>query len=121
MKTAYERLQQLLTDRNVKCWETNLDGYGSETLLYWESPVFGNVHAMQDEYEDKVFMICLNNCSFTPEDAVNITLGPETCYIDEEGRCSECSREMSLTQDGEEYTKYCGNCGRKVVPRPNVK
>ena len=75
MTSATELLRALLDERGVKWYETV--NHANCIFTWWESPTFGTVHAMDNEDGETLFMDCLNNCDFTPEQAVAATLGSE--------------------------------------------
>lgn len=68
-----ELLRKLLDERGVKWWETI--NHANCIFTWWESPTFGTVQAMDNEDGETLFMACLNDCDFTPEQAIAATLG----------------------------------------------
>lgn len=68
---ALNALHEILNRRNVEWWEDHDDG---EVFTYWKSPIFGIVSAIENEDGETLFMACLNNCDFTPEQAIAATL-----------------------------------------------
>jgi len=81
-----------------------------------------------DEPFDQLGIVCLSG--YTPEQAVDTTLGPGTCRDEGDPSdfcCSECGVRM-FTNTSDTYTmiaadehtiikhpNFCPNCGRKVV------
>ena len=68
-----ELLRKLLEERGIK-WRETIN-HANCIFTWWESPTFGIVHAMDNEDGETLFMACLNNCDFTPEQAIAATLG----------------------------------------------
>ena len=118
-----DELRRLLDERGVKWYETV--NHVNCVFTWWDSPTFGEVHAMDNEDDMTLFMACLNNCDFTPEQAIAATLGGECEWVLEHSgtlydrwRCSECGYEYvdSRTDSGatELDPRFCPNCGRRV-------
>lgn len=73
-----ELLCKLLDERGAK-WRKS-EGYGTGCIfVWWDSPIFGEVHATENN-DGTLFMACLNNCDFTPEQAIAATLGSDDRY-----------------------------------------
>lgn len=114
--SATEELRCLLKERSIEWYETV--NTMNCVFTWWESPLFGEVHAMDNEDGKTLFMACLNNCDFTPEQAIAATLGEECKQVlvdcndgllpPFKAYCSKCGAEWGYTP------KYCPNCGRKV-------
>ena len=117
MTNATELLRKLLEERSVKWWET----INSENCIFtwWESPTLGMVHAMDNEDGETLFMTCLNNCDFTPEQAIAATLGRGTCHDVWQDdpfanfKCSECNDELHYRD--KKRIACCPFCKREVV------
>ena len=92
-----ELLRKLLDERGVKWWETI--NHANCVFTWWESPMFGIVHAMDNEDGETLFMACLNSCDFTPDQAIAATLGSEPPY-DELLRCLENDWHIRASWDG---------------------
>lgn len=125
--TATDRLRALLDERGVE-WETwcPMDG---ATSTYVEH----NGEAWRfdyDEHFDQLVIVPLSG--YTPEQAVEATLGRGTCSIvktwsdsdyDEDWRyrCSGCGCFIPVNERDPETgdvisaANYCPNCGAKVV------
>ena len=73
--SATDELRKLLDERGVEWWESR--GYGTGIVYtFWNSPTFGRVHAIEND-DGTLFMDCLNNCDFTPAQAIAATLGEQ--------------------------------------------
>ena len=118
-----ELLRKLLDERGVE-WRETIN-HANCIFTWWESPTFGTVHAMDNEDGETLFMACLNNCDFTPEQAIAATLGkpkakshpygyePDTGAYD----CTRCEcgciNDISAT--------YCNNCGGEIEIDENAE
>lgn len=117
--TATERLRALLDERGVE-WEP-VDGCAATYVEH-------NGEAWRFDYDeslDQLGIVCLSG--YTPEQAVDATLGPGTCEVEEswhgesemvEYRCTACDEFMAVEvvkPDGAQRPNYCPNCGRRVV------
>lgn len=124
-KSATERLREMLDECGVEWWETI--NHANCVFTWWESPIFGMVHAMDNEDGETLFMACLNNIDFTPEQAIAATLGGGECEVvasydtsDVDSRNSSaewyfafsCGHE--LYWDEGEPPKHCPECGAKI-------
>ena len=127
---ATELLRKLLDERGVKWWETV--NHANCTFTWWESPTFGTVHAMDNEDDTgTVFMACLNNCDFAPEQAIAATLRRGECEFviednmnESEGmgdvwfRCTYCGMTYDYYADDWLLKQsYCPHCGAHVTGR----
>ena len=118
--SATEELRALLDERGVKWYGTI--NHVNCVFTWWNSPTFGEVHAMDNEDGKTLFMACLNNCDFTPEQAIAATLGGEECVMNRVKmfpehkdcifECWECSACKGTNE--EQRPRFCPNCGRKV-------
>ena len=91
-----ELLRKLLDERGVKWYETV--NHVNCTFTWWESPLFGEVHAMDNEDGETLFMACLNNCDFTPEQAIAATL-----------RSGTLTAEQVMAIAGKHQPDYCSD------------
>jgi len=121
--SATEKLRKLLDERGVE-WHQDVDqgGYYTE----WNSQ-YGECNAL--EWYPRLTLVILN---LTPEQAVEATLGRETCRADETAtwdcvcdgvghygehltvhvmECSACGHTYEHVNGSYEY---CPRCGRKV-------
>lgn len=113
--STIERLRELLEERGVKWWESK--GYGTSIIYtFWSSPTFGRVYAIEND-DGTLFMASLNNCDFTPEQAVAATLD---CII-----IKDKSRWYELFGTPERAARtlsrfctdcFCGDCTTCGVP-----
>ena len=111
MTSATERLRALLTERGVE-WEDCGNG-----ATYVEH----NGEAWRFDYDepfDQLGIVCLSG--YTPEQAIDATLGRGTCrrvLYKPTGVlvCSECVAGMPRQLDKYCYLHYCPNCGARVV------
>lgn len=118
--TATDELRRMLDERGAD--------YGHyDGAVYWKGSKHG--HAARDSDEGDKLII--TSYHFTPEQAIEATLGRGTCKVDTEESlflniqrwhiCGCCGTGFSLwyyTEDGdecEETPHYCPNCGRRVV------
>ena len=126
--TATDELRRMLDERGVE-WETDRSG----NRVMWGRPV----DQLHDTMEFKAVDNAMPNgglnvhiCGFTPEQAIEATLGRGTCrdlaetpkYGDKTRfECSACSYEYSAVggfgcdYGDEPDFRYCPNCGREVV------
>ena len=112
-------LRKLLDERGVKWGETF--SYENDIVIWWESPIFGTVHAMDNDDGETLFMACLNHSNLTPEQAIAATLGNGTLMASNEMPllpCPFCGDETHMRRvdfpDGDaEYVFDCA-CGRKI-------
>lgn len=105
--TATEELRRLLDERGVE-YRVSATGYSID---------IGPSITAYANRTDTTLDVSLRG--FTPEQAIDATLGRGTCKRidspnDDEGRpnlptCSECGEELSYTD------RYCPSCGAKVV------
>ena len=126
--TATDELRRMLDERGVE-WETDRSG----NRVMWGRPV--------DQFHDTMEFKAVDNampngglnvhiCGFTPEQAIEATLGRGTCrdlaetpkYGDKTRfECSACGYEYSAVggfgcdYGDEPDFRYCPNCGREVV------
>ena len=124
--TATDELRRMLDERGVEWWETVVyigmtitnEGIGERHYLvstFWNSLVFGKVEAT-DMGDGVLHMACLNGRDFTPEQAIEATLGRGTCkarlYKPEHG-----SSDCTICECGEINdisANYCNRCGRQI-------
>ena len=113
--TATDELRRLLDERGVE-WETDRSG----NRVMWGRPV--------DQFHDTMEFKAVDNampngglnvhiCGFTPEQAIEATLGRGECKDMSGGDpcafvCSECAAVCNHPYD--EAIRYCPNCGRRV-------
>lgn len=128
--TATERLRALLDERGVE-WETDRSG----NRVMWGRPV----DPFHDTMEFKAVDNALPNgglnvhiCGFTPEQAVEATLGScncsnnctngertETCELTDNGPwgypyvCSACGASFDADVNGGDFN-FCPSCGRRI-------
>ena len=108
MSTAIDELRAMLDERHVK-WRTDISVTNKVEWTIWKSPWFKEVWAKEVDGCISIF-----NCSMTPAQAIEATLGRGECREVENEfgytTCSECGAVLP-----EDYTVYyCWNCGRKV-------
>ena len=106
--SATDALRSLLDERGVK-WKADTSVINGVVWTIWKSPWFGETWAKELDGSISLF-----NCSMTPAQAIEATLGRGECreVKNEFGytTCSECGAGLP-----EDYTVYyCWNCGRKV-------
>ena len=131
--TATDELRRMLDERGVE-WETDRSG----NRVMWGRPV--------DQFHDTMEFKAVDNampngglnvhiCGFTPEQAIEATLGRGTCRIDviDSGEiacyccnerimhCNGCGHEFGhvlYDEDGNvwmsEQPNFCPNCGRRI-------
>ena len=120
MSTAIDDLRSMLDERGVK-WKADTSVINGVVWTIWKSPWFGETWAKELDGSISLF-----NCSMTPAQAVEATLGRGTCevvsklliegeyvpaeYYEFEMECGE-----GFKWDESEPPRYCPNCGRKVV------
>lgn len=115
--TATDELRKLLDERGVE-WETDRSG----NRVMWGRPV--------DQFHDTMEFKAVDNampngglnvhiCGFTPEQAIEATLGRGTCRITDNGPwgypyvCSACGASFDADVNNGEFN-FCPNCGRRV-------
>lgn len=118
MTSATDRLRALLDERGM---EYRTDDAETVKATHWK---FGeNGSAMFTEYDDGECVFVTSGCSWTPEQAIEATLGRGECEIEplsalyvtlnqldqtEWGVCSNCGTASPID------ATYCCECGRKV-------
>lgn len=128
--TATEELRRLLDERGVE-WTANDGEYVKETCWAY----MGELTAAFAEYYDGTTRFACDTWCFTPEQAIDATLGRGACHIDviDSGEiayyccnerimhCNGCGHEFGhvlYDEDGNvwmsERPNYCPNCGREV-------
>ena len=122
--SATDELRRLLNKRDVewKSFEGDPLGFVKTETAWSEVDGLDNYNYWVTEYFDGTTLLNIGNP--TPEQAVEATLGRETCenvgyYIDSTRfKCSACGYNgwTRYAADGEDRVpNYCPNCGRKVV------
>jgi hypothetical protein len=113
--TATDELRRLLDERGVEWW------YGFNE----KSTVFDGEHDVRYEVDGILGLLFIRSAlNVTPEQAIEATLGRETCRIVEERAndtdvywedtlVMECGAEFIWA--GSDNPVYCPYCGRKVV------
>lgn len=105
MSDRIDELRRLLRERGVECYQRNFK-YGSG--VGWTDSSGYLVSA--EQWHDALLVQAL----LTPEQAVDVTVGRETCHDTGEDpmrfMCSACGGV-----EGETLPNYCPSCGRKVV------
>ena len=110
--TATDELRRLLDERGVE-YRVSATGYSID--------IGPNMTAYANR-TDTTLDVSLRG--FTPEQAIEATLGRGTCHSDNNPpllyddpfrvfRCSECHYKVDLRHNPK--PNYCPNCGRKVV------
>ena len=119
-ESATEVMRRMLDERGVEWWESNAYDYG-DVYTSWESPTFGKVYATENNDGKTLFMSCLNNLDFTPEQAIAATLGGGECevishyyYDDYDLHEFELSCGHSYTMHDDMPYPFCPICGKKV-------
>ena len=121
MTSATDELRRLLDERGVEWWETINDV--NCVFTWWESPTFGTVHAMDNEDGETLFMAGLNNCDFTPEQAIAATLGefnsdglPCGMTVSDDGNLLNWRGENYIRQHVDYLCDMCANdCDERRV------
>ena len=115
--TATDELRRLLDERGVK-WSPSAWDRSTET--YWKTADGNGCLAIQGETKLRLSFADY----FTPEQAIDATLGRGTCmnvgyYIDSTRfKCSACGYNgwtRYAAHGKDRVPRYCPNCGRKVV------
>lgn len=112
MTSATERLRALLDERGVE-WSNVYTGTGDtlDNLTEWNVQDAGWVEAW--EYGGYLSYTWHMGEKFTPEQAIEATLGRGTCHRkwrkDGYAFCSECGYNITGP-----WAHWCPNCGRKV-------
>ena len=117
--TATDILRELLDERGVE-WIKNDSGWCKQTDWTYD----GELTAEFNEWEDGTARFDCDTWCFTPERAIEITLGRGTCHCTTPDdawcfACSACGKsfprsELSIAHNHGEIN-YCPNCGAKVV------
>ena len=111
---ATDKLRRMLDERGVE-WRPSGDYYCKNVITHWNT---GSIHwtAFELECEENLCLNCTSTTDLTPAQAIEATLGPETCHdIGDRGdfRCSSCLVEW---QDANNHNfRFCPSCGAKVV------
>lgn len=124
--SATDELRRLLDERGVE-YTSNDGEYVKETC--W--PYMGELTGAFAEYYDGTTRFECDTWCFTPEQAIEATLGAGACRDEGDPSdfcCSKCGMHM-FTETSGTYTmiasdectiimrpNFCPNCGRKVVP-----
>ena len=121
-----DRLQELLDERGVKYERRSFDSHnhGSVEYVMWRGVGGLGFNAIRSYSNPD--MLFIDNEIISPEDAVDVTVGRETCHMvpkdDHEAygeafyiwwECDECGVTIPKTF-GMPEIRYCPNCGRKV-------
>jgi hypothetical protein len=120
--TSTEELRRLLDERGVE-WTADDGEFVKETG--W--PYMGELTAAFAEYYDGTTRFACDTWCFTPEQAIEATLGRDTCHDIGTFKswglftCSNCSIVIPLNaaKDAPRVgksvpLKFCPNCGRRV-------
>lgn len=123
MSTAIDDLRSMLDERHVK-WRTDTSVTNKVEWTIWKSPWFKEVWAKEVDGSISIF-----NCSMTPAQAIEATLGRGECR-DSNNRfnawqCSECGAAVLLVFDdfdeptysvngSADVPNFCPNCGKVV-------
>lgn len=100
--TTTEELRRLLDERGIE-WT-----YGDGTVSFSDGKHWCHAWAYSDG------AMCVSMGYFTPEQAIDATLGRGTCHdVALEGEWFECSTCGCVRQLL--HPNFCPNCGRKVV------
>jgi len=119
--SATDELRRLLNERGVE-WNNVFASAPRNDFTTFEPELGTTVDVWQGG--SLLGIEVKTSYSFTPEQAVEATLGRETCenvgyYIDSTRfKCSACGYNgwTRYAADGEDRVpNYCPNCGRKVV------
>ena len=113
MSTAIDELRSMLDERHVK-WRTDISVTNKVEWTIWKSPWFKEVWAKEVDGCISIF-----NCSMTPAQAIEATLGRGVCSYEissfGDGKvwfeCSECGGMVSADYDP---PRYCPHCGKAV-------
>ena len=115
--TATERLRAMLDERHVK-WHTDTSVTNQVEWTIWKSPWFKEVWAKEVDGSISIF-----NCSMTPAQAIEATLGRGECQLKhanwDNGTCtwgcicSVCDAHLEH-ETGIGYN-FCPHCGARVV------
>lgn len=120
MESSTQVLRRLLDERGVE-WTANDGEHVKETC--W--PYMGELTAAFAEYDNGTTRFACDTWCFTPEQAIEATLGRGTCraismrerdkrpYLHDELVCSECGCQLAH-EFGHVWQRYCPNCGRRV-------
>ena len=129
MSTAIDDLRSMLDERHVK-WRTDTSVTNKVEWTIWKSPWFKEVWAKEVDGSISIF-----NCSMTPAQAIEATLGRGECEAEVEVvefsqmqeihrfTCSECGESFGaeehgglfgLVLDKVKLPNYCPNCGRRI-------
>lgn len=115
--SATDDLRSLLDERGAK-WKADTSVINGVVWTIWKSPWFGETWAKEVDGSISLF-----NCSMTPEQAIEATLGRGECHdmYEDDGyfKCSECGGRMhGWTEDDSAIwfstPHFCPNCGKKV-------
>ena len=115
-----DRLQELLDERGVKHERRSFVDYGRESVEYviWRGIGGLEFNAIRS-YSDPD-MLYIDNTIISPEDAVNVTVGRETCHMEllpdepttsiQPMRCTSCGHKTYA-----QLASYCPHCGARVT------
>lgn len=114
--SATERISAMLDERGVE-WKADTSVFNGVVWTIWKSPWFGETWAKEVDGSISLF-----NCSMTPEQAIEATLGRGECEQEEHGWSTEgdharvwltCGHDC-MVETVADLPNYCPNCGRKV-------
>ena len=111
-QTATETLRQLLDERGVE-WTANDGEHVKETCWSY----MGELMAAFAEFDNGTTRFACDTWCFTPEQAIEATLGRGTCSLERAPQygedCMACSG-CGCVMDDYLWSNFCPNCGRKV-------
>ena len=127
--SATNELHRMLDERGIEYEQSHIEGIAEYAhVTKWKTQAgnkctFYEIEDGQPPYFTRMFIELP-----TPEQAVEFTLGPKTCKITYEQKCSECGAYISDNASmyrvpvGDAYytvksrrPNFCPNCGRRVV------
>lgn len=122
-----DRLQELLDGRGVKYERRSFVSYDHESVEYVKWRGVGGLEFNAMRSCSNPDMLYIDNTVISPEDAVDATIGRETCHMvlkdDHEvygealyiwWECDECGVTIPKTV-GMPELRYCPSCGRRIV------
>jgi len=120
--SATSELRRLLDERGIEWWP---DRYYKDTNTCWRIDGF---EWRASERDGKLLIGGTCTKHLTPKQAIEATVGRETCKISYERKCSECGTYISdnasmyrmSVGDGcftvkSRRPNFCPNCGRRVI------
>ena len=106
--TATEKLRSMLDERGVEWWP---DTYYKDTNTCWRIDGF---EWRASERDGKLLIGGTYTKYLTPEDAIAVTVGRETCEWCKDGKTFD-GQTVMMSNHGWQRILHCPNCGRKVV------